>query len=134
MGLFTVYAVGFLGYLFVPAQGAYLTMQGAFVHQIAGGWITRLNDTVVRRGSIGIDVFPSLHIAVSTFILLFDRHFVRWRYYAYLGPAIGLWIATLYLRYHYGIDVVVGFVLALFVVWGVTREEPFMSSLVTPRS
>ena len=129
IGLFTVYAVGFLGYLFVPAQGAYLAMPDAFRHPIAGGATTRLNDSIVRRGSIGVDVFPSIHVAVSTFILLFDRRYARWRHYAYLGPAIGLWIATLYLRYHYGVDVMAGFALALLVVWLATRDWPLFSPM-----
>jgi hypothetical protein len=115
-GLFTVYAIGFLGYFLVPARGPWLDIPGAFAHPLplaAGGWITRLNDAVVRHGSNGVDVFPSLHIAVSTFILLFDRRHARWRYRLCVLPAIGLWVSTVALRYHYGVDVLAGFALAL---------------------
>jgi membrane-associated phospholipid phosphatase len=58
------------------------------------------------------DVFPSMHVAIS---------FVAWLY-AYrnskklfwiLSPLIlSLWLSTLYLRYHYLIDVVAGLILA----------------------
>ena len=112
VGLFTMYAAGFLGYLLVPARGAYLDIPHAFSHPIQGMALTRLNDDIVRRGSSGVDVFPSLHVAVSTFILFFDLRYARWRFYAYLAPAIGLWVATLYLRYHYGVDVIAGFLFA----------------------
>jgi hypothetical protein len=112
-GIFTVYAIGFLGYFLLPAQGAYLDISDAFLHRLEGGWITALNDAVVRRGTNGVDVFPSLHIAVSTFILFFDRRHAPWRFQIYLVPAIGLWIATVALRYHYGVDVVAGFALAV---------------------
>lgn len=122
VGLFTMYAAGFLGYFLVPARGAYLDIPNAFAYPIEGLAITRINDEIVRRGSIGVDVFPSLHVAVSAFILLFDRRYTRWRYYAYLGPAIGLWIATLYLRYHYGIDVIAGFLFAAGALWLASRE------------
>jgi PAP2 superfamily len=108
-GFFTVYAISFAGYVLLPAQGPYLDMPGVFHHPISGGWITRFNDALVRGGSNRVDVFPSLHVAASAFILFFDRSHARWRYLAYLAPAAGLWISTIYLRYHYGIDVMAGF-------------------------
>lgn len=108
-GFFTVYAISFAGYVLFPAQGPYLDIPDGFRHPIEGGWITRFNDTIVRGGSIRVDVFPSLHVAASAFILFFDRIYARWRYRAYLAPAVGLWISTIYLRYHYGIDVIAGF-------------------------
>jgi 1-acyl-sn-glycerol-3-phosphate acyltransferase len=111
-GLFTVYAIGFAGYLLVPAAGPYIAMPGAFAHPITGGGMTALNGAVIQRGSNHVDVFPSLHVAVSAFFLGFDRRFARWRFVAYALPACGLWVSTLYLRYHYGIDVLCGFALA----------------------
>jgi membrane-associated phospholipid phosphatase len=111
-GLFLVYAIGFAGYLLVPAQGAWLDMAHAFRHDIAGGWMTALNRAVVERGSNRVDVFPSLHVAASAFMLFFDRRFARWRYQLYLPAAVGLWISTVYLRFHYGIDVIAGALLA----------------------
>lgn len=112
-GLFTVYAIGFVGYLLLPAQGAWLDMPNAFHHPIAGGWITAVNQAVVARASNRVDVFPSLHVAVSAFILFFDRRFAVWRHRIYLPAAIGLWISTIYLRFHYGIDVLAGALLAI---------------------
>lgn len=111
-GLFTVYAIGFAGYLLLPAQGMWLDASGAFAHPIVGGWITALNARLVEAGSIRVDVFPSLHVAVSAFILGFDRRTARWRARLYALPALGLWFSTVYLRYHYGVDVLAGFATA----------------------
>jgi membrane-associated phospholipid phosphatase len=111
-GLFFVYALGFIGYLFVPAHGAWLDIPRAFHNPIAGGWITSLNRAIVEHGSNRVDAFPSLHVAVSAFIVFFDARFARWRFRLYLPAAVGLWISTLYLRFHYGIDVLVGALLA----------------------
>jgi hypothetical protein len=122
-GVFTVYAIGLLGYLLVPAAGAYLAMPDAFAAPLVGGWITRINESVVRHGSNQVDVFPSLHIAVSAFMLFFDQRFARWRYRAYLIPAVGLWISTVYLRFHYGVDVLAGFALAAFGLWIAFRRD-----------
>jgi membrane-associated phospholipid phosphatase len=126
-GLFLIYAVGFVGYLFVPARGPWLEMAAAFRHPIAGSWMTALNAMVVARGSNRVDAFPSLHVAVSAFILFFDRRFVPWRHRVYLPAAIGLWISTLYLRFHYGIDVLAGALLAtvgLRVAFATARSRP----------
>lgn len=111
-GFFTVYGVGFFGYLLLPAQGPYLDIPNLFQHPIEGGWLTELNARIVRDGSNRVDVFPSLHVAGSCFMLFFDRRHARWRYYGYLIPAVGLWISTIYLRFHYGIDVLAGFATA----------------------
>lgn len=117
IGLFTVYGVGFLGYSFVPAAGPCHAMAEQFHVPLDGWWITRLNNAVVARGSNGVDVFPSLHCAVSAFFLFFDRRHRPWRFRLYLVPCVGLWLSTIYLRYHYLIDVLCGFTLAAAALW-----------------
>lgn len=112
VGLFTVYGIGFLGYSLVPARGPWIAMPQAFHSPLEGGLITHLNDRIVRMGTNGVDVFPSLHCAVSSYILFFDRRHARWRFLIYLAPCLGLWFSTLYLRYHYLVDVLCGFALA----------------------
>jgi hypothetical protein len=114
IGMFTVYGAGFLGYTLLPALGPYLdpTVAAQFHGPLTGGWITRFNAEVVLNGSNRVDVFPSLHCAVTLFILCFDRVHAPQRFRFWLLPVIGLWIATVYLRYHYVIDVLAGFALA----------------------
>jgi membrane-associated phospholipid phosphatase len=79
---------------------------------LASGWITDLNARMVLEGSNRIDAFPSLHCAVSAYILFFDRVHRPWRFALYATPCVGLWLSTIYLRYHYFIDVIGGFALA----------------------
>jgi membrane-associated phospholipid phosphatase len=111
-GLFSLYGIGFLGYSLVPAAGPYLAMAGEFTVPLEGWRLTQWNDTLVRLGSNGVDVFPSLHCAVSAYFLAFDFFHRRWRFWIYLVPALGLWVSTIYLRYHYFVDLVAGFALA----------------------
>lgn len=113
LGLFSIYGIGFLGYIFVPASGPYIAMAREFHTVLTGGLFTRLNTAIVALGSNHVDVFPSLHCAISTYMLLFDRWYKRWRFRIYALPSVGLWISTIYLRYHYFIDVILGFALAL---------------------
>ena len=130
VGLFTIYGLGFLGYSLVPAGGPHLALPDEFTVPLTGWAIARFNTFVVANGSNGVDVFPSLHCAVSAFLLFFDRQHARWRYRLYLVPCIGLWLATIYLRYHYFVDVVLGFALAAFALWIANRWEK--SAVKTP--
>ena len=123
-GLFTLYGIGFLGYSLVPAGGPWLALADRFTIPLEGSAPTATLLGIIAAGTNGVDVFPSLHCAVSAYCLFFDRRHARWRYYAYLGPCIVLWASTLYLRYHYLVDLAAGFALAAFATWVAKRFEP----------
>jgi len=111
-GLYLIYAVGFVGYTLAPAKGPWIHLAGA-LEPLVGGPLTALTDLVVRNGCNGVDVFPSLHTAVMAYFVGFDFLNGRCRRAAaMLLPAIGLCIATVYLRYHYAVDALAGLVLA----------------------
>ena len=113
VGLFSLYAFGFTGYLLVPAVGPYLAMSDIFGGPIQAGPVMDFLHYMYPKGTNYTDVFPSLHCGVSLFILLFDSKYHRLRFWGYLVPCVGLWISTVYLRYHYTVDCLVGFVLAI---------------------
>jgi hypothetical protein len=126
-GLFSAYAVGFFGYSLVPAGGPYLAMADQFSVPLTGWWFTRWSSDMVTLGSNGVDIFPSLHWAASALILFSDRRHLPWRFRLYLLPCMGLWLSTLYLRYHYLIDCVLGLLLAAlaFRLAGLDRPAEF---------
>lgn len=117
VGLFTVYGIGFLGYTVLPALGPHLAMTHDFSTPLVGWRITQWNSAIVLSGSNRVDVFPSLHCAVSSYILFSDRAHKPWRFWLYLVPCAGLWVSTIYLRYHYFVDLIAGFVLFGFSQW-----------------
>jgi membrane-associated phospholipid phosphatase len=112
VGLYTVYAGGLLCYTLLPAAGPYVALAGEFRRPLEGGLLTRIHHAIVVRGTNGVDVFPSLHCGVTSFLLFFDRRHSPRRYRLLLAPIVILWISTLYLRYHYFVDVVAGFALS----------------------
>lgn len=111
-GLIGLYGIGFLGYTLIPAAGPHLAMPEAFPTALTGGWLTGTNAALVASGSNRVDVFPSLHTAITLFLMgsLWPRH--RRVFFTLLLPAAGLCMATLYLRYHYAVDVLAGALLA----------------------
>jgi hypothetical protein len=123
-GVIGIYAVGLLGYAFLPAQGPFMAFVDRFQVPLTGGWLTSWNSSIVLLGSNHVDVFPSLHCAASSFILFFDRRHTRWRYRLFLVPVAGLWVSTLYLRYHYVVDILCGFALAALLFRAVGAARP----------
>lgn len=118
-GFFTVYGLGFLGYTLVPAAGPHLdpAFAARFTVPLEGWLFTKWNAALVEAGSNRVDVFPSLHTAVTAFLLGFDRRHAPGRYRLWLVPTVGLWCSTIYLRYHYVTDVLAGFALAGLALW-----------------
>ena len=120
----TAFAVGFPGYLLVPAWGPGEHLSTAFSIPLAGGFPFEFCEKFVALGSSVYDVFPSLHILITCVLLDFDWRETRWRFWIMILPAIGLGASTLYLRYHYAIDLVAGFGLFLLLrVWA-SRQWP----------
>jgi|HigsolmetaAR201D_1030396.scaffolds.fasta_scaffold09489_2 membrane-associated phospholipid phosphatase len=117
IGLWTVYAVGFLGYTLFPAQGPYVAFADQYQTPITGGFFTSLNAWLVDTGAPGFDVFPSLHIAASAFLLFWYRRVAPRAYRLLVVPVGVLWLSTIYLRYHYVIDLLVGGLLAWVALW-----------------
>jgi membrane-associated phospholipid phosphatase len=122
-GFFTLYAIGFIGYTLVPALGPHLdpALAAQFHTPLTGGWLTAWNDRVVANGSNRVDVFPSLHCAATAFLLGFDARHAPHRFRIWLLPCAGLWVSTIYLRYHYVVDVIAGFILAAAALWMTKR-------------
>ena len=120
-GLFSVYALGFLGYTLWPAVGPYASMADRFQAPLVGSLLTTTHHLFVVRGTNGIDAFPSLHCALTGYVLLFDRTRAPRRFRLMLAPVALLWVATVYLRYHYIVDVAAGFAVAALGLWAAAQ-------------
>jgi len=72
---------------------------------------------MVANGSNHVDVFPSLHVAISLFIWLTLMKDHRMVALAIAPVVLLLWGSTIFLRYHYLSDVIVGGALAVIIFW-----------------
>lgn len=106
--LFLAFALGMAGYLIVPATGPAIAWPALFGAPIEGGWMTAVNQAFISRGTSLYDVFPSLHVLMTLTLLDHDWRHLRRRFWIALGPAVGLTASTLYLRYHYAVDLLAG--------------------------
>lgn len=110
VGMFTLYAIGFTGYSIFPAGGPHVDPSLTPLH---GGPLTRFMLPVINAGSNHIDVFPSIHGAASLYLLVFDYWHYRKRFWILLLPTCALWVSTVYLRYHYVVDLLAGFAITV---------------------
>ena len=123
-GLMLMYLAGFVGYLAVPAGGPFIAFPGLFPYPPDGGPMTAFLARVVDAGVTGMDVFPSLHAGIGTYVLGFLFLGGRRTLGLVLLPVVGvLVLATFYLLYHYGIDVACGLALAALVLAFVRRHR-----------
>jgi membrane-associated phospholipid phosphatase len=67
--------------------------------------------------------FPSLHAAVSLLALVYAWRYVRLAFWLLLPFVLGLWLSTVYLRHHYVVDLVAGWLLAPLALWLAPRLE-----------
>lgn len=122
-GLSLTYAVAFLGYLFVPAQGPIVSLAHAYPSPLPRG---PLHDVVLQAiawagGPHG--AFPSLHLGASVFLCGFDLRVNRLRGLTYLPLVAGIAVATVYLRYHYVVDLIAGTLIALGALYAAPRMQ-----------
>jgi PAP2 superfamily len=110
IGLFTLYGLSFLGYTVFPAGGPHRWM--TFTVPLEGVVVIPWTLRMVNEGSNGVDVFPSLHLGVSLYLLTFDWWYARHRFWWCLAPCIVLWFSTVLLRFHYLVDLLGGLAVA----------------------
>ena len=122
--LFLTFALGYTGYLLVPARGPLAAFgvgpadTGAlYPSALETGPLKGVCDALVLQGSSVFDVFPSMHIAITATLLVHDWRHTRRRFWVALLPALGLMLSTIALRYHYAVDVFAGALLAAAVAW-----------------
>lgn len=110
----SVFAIGLPGYLLVPALGPVFAFPELFETPLVGGPITSLNNWVVQHGSTRYDAFPSLHVLITAALLVFDYRQCRRRFVFMAAPSLGIFVSTIYLRYHYLVDLLASIVLLFF--------------------
>jgi hypothetical protein len=119
-GVLFLFCVGQALYLAVPGYGPYLFLAPHFQHQLDGPfWWHLVKETVDSvEGSARKDIFPSLHTAAPTFLALFSfRHRRAVAAFRFTWPPLAFFasqiiVATMFLRWHYLIDICAGLLLA----------------------
>lgn len=108
--------IGFVGYLTLPAVGPGLAFRQDFRIGLSGH-ISESLLSFVDTARAPRDVFPSLHVGMATIVLWYSRRIGKLWFAAILLIVLGNWFATLYLRYHYMVDVIAGWIVAAISIY-----------------
>jgi len=112
-GLMVVSFFGLMGYLIVPAIGPMYTLRDQYTVPLSHSiMMFSRNIDFMDFARIRRDVFPSLHVAISFLVWLYAYRNSKTLFWILSPLILSLWFSTVYLRYHYLIDVVAGLILA----------------------
>jgi len=115
--------VGFGGYVAVPALDPGITMRDRFSVSLSGSPLAQKALDLYQISALAVprDCFPSLHTAVTLVTLIFAWRTWRVFFWILLPFAAALVFSTVYLRFHYVIDLVAAVPLTAFTVWAAPR-------------
>jgi membrane-associated phospholipid phosphatase len=108
------YYISFIGYILFPAVGPRYAMTSLYTVPLEGSFITNW----VRDGLNAIehnrrDCMPSGHTQMALTVLYLAYRYEKAIFYLFFPFVCGLVLSTVYLRYHYVIDLFVGTAIAI---------------------
>ena len=130
LGMIGVYALAHTIYMLVPGYGPVVFLADRYQHTLPSGFWLDAVLNAVNSGGAQKDIFPSLHTAGPVFLSIFSfRHRDKWPF-QYTWPFVAFFsanivIATMFLRWHYLIDVLAGIALS--------AGASFLASVISPR-
>jgi membrane-associated phospholipid phosphatase len=128
-------ALGFLasyvGYLVVPARGPRFLLKPLEHLPLRGLWLfENMQHTLDRLESAAYDCFPSGHTELTVLACWSSRLVSNRLFWAYFYYTLSIIFATVYLRYHYTVDLLAGAALALTLI----LVSPFFYRILRERA
>lgn len=125
------FLLSYIGYILVPAIGPRFTLHNFELNDIElpGIFLTNFLREVVNAGEsipkgtlnpaaiVQRDAFPSGHTQMTLLVMILSVKFKSRIQFFFIIDGILLIFATVYLRYHYVVDLIGGFVFMLFTLW-----------------
>jgi len=110
--------LSYIGYILVPAIGPRYTMNHLQETELNGVLLRDIIDkTLNTLEGVKRDAFPSGHAAIALVVLYLAYRFYRILFRIFLPVVLLLLVSTVYLRYHYVIDVIGGILLFVFTIY-----------------
>jgi membrane-associated phospholipid phosphatase len=109
--------LSYLGYILMPALGPRFYLDHLQTTGLQGLLVAEpLYDLLNRLEGIKRDAFPSGHTGIAVVVLYLAYQYKRNLFWIYLPIVSALLFSTVYLRYHYVVDVIAGFGLTLLTI------------------
>jgi membrane-associated phospholipid phosphatase len=128
MGFLTIMLMGIATYLIFPATGPEKYLAYHFTRNLHGEALSQGVSYIINVGRVSYDCFPSLHVGIPLLLSLYLRDYYRKLFLPALFYVFLMSFATLYLRYHYLVDVLAAFVYAPAAYGLNDFQKPLMKS------
>ncbi len=132
LGINITFCVAHIIYMMVPGFGPFFHLRGTFVNDLEqqGSFFYQFVANAVRETGAMKDIFPSLHTGIPSYIAIFSfRHRDKLPFkYSWIVVALitsQIIIATMFLRWHYLIDIFAGLTLATFANLAIGKIIPW---------
>lgn len=113
---FICYFGAYISYFLIPVQGPRYFLADLQTVGLNGYILSEpIRNLINYMEPNKLDAFPSLHAAILLITMIVARRNNKKMYNFFIPVAVGITVSLVYLRYHYIIDVIVGFVWAVFV-------------------
>jgi membrane-associated phospholipid phosphatase len=107
------YYLGYLIFILFPIESPYHTLAHLQNVELTGGPFTALIEWIERYGRVHGGAFPSAHVSGATVALICAWRYAR-KWGIILTPLVlSIYVATVYGRYHYVVDVIAGIIMAI---------------------
>ncbi|MBZ5508326.1 MAG: phosphatase PAP2 family protein [Acidobacteriia bacterium] len=111
------FLISYLGYILMPARGPRFMDYASLHPPLKGLWMFQtFQGALDGLEGAQYDCFPSGHVAVVLVGCYVARRISSPVFYVFSAFAVLITFSTIYLRYHYVIDVIAGMVLAIAVI------------------
>lgn len=118
--------VSYILFFAYPIEGPRWYFADRYLHAVEGPVFRPLVNLVIANGAVHGGCMPSTHYAVTLVIMMFvGRYYPKWLWFM-VPMSTGLALGTVWGRFHYVSDVVVGALIALaatVVVWRLAPAE-----------
>jgi len=109
--------LSYVGYILFPALGPRYAMEHLQEKQISGFLVSQpIQDILNLLEGVKRDAFPSGHTGIALTVLLLAYRYARGLFWIMLTPVVLLIFSTVYLRYHYVVDVLGGVLLTIVTI------------------
>jgi len=112
------YLVSYIGYVIVPARGPRFVLRSVQHIPLQGLWLFDImQNTLDRLESAHYDCFPSGHTELTILACWGSRLISNRLFRVYLAYTPLIIFATVYLRYHYTVDLLAGIIVAALLIY-----------------
>jgi len=127
--------LSYIGYFMVPAIGPRFTLNHLQSFPVTGVWLTEsIRQTLDTLENIQRDAFPSGHTEMTVLTMYYAWFYSKKYFYVLLVIGLSLIFSTVYLRYHYVVDVIAGVVLAAIVIFLAPTVYEYLNDIKSKHS